>query len=165
MTRITLIVALAVTLVASPIVLVGCGGGSGESTETAQTASTPQPAAGASPPGSGRRVDSVTLPPMDEATIAKGKAIFDSKCAVCHKIEERYVGPALAGVTERRKPEWIVNMILDPDRMIKEDPDAKALFVQFLTPMTNQNVAEEDALAILTYFRSVDAGAKEQTTP
>jgi mono/diheme cytochrome c family protein len=106
-------------------------------------------------------VTEITLGPVDTALASHGREIFDTKCAVCHKFEERYVGPALAGVTERRKPEWIMNMMLNPDEMIKQDPQAKALFAEYLTPMAFQNVTEEDAKAILMYFRSVDSGAGE----
>ena len=38
---------------------------------------------------------------IDAAMVEKGKVIFEGKCTVCHQFEERYVGPALAGVTER----------------------------------------------------------------
>jgi mono/diheme cytochrome c family protein len=86
-----------------------------------------------------------------------GKTVFDTKCSACHKWEERYVGPALDGVTQRRQPEWIMNMILNPEEMIKNDDQAKALFAQYLTPMTFQNVSKDEATAILTYFRSLDA--------
>jgi len=101
-------------------------------------------------------IKSIELSALDPTLVTRGQAIFDSKCAVCHKETERYVGPALAGVTERRSPEWIMNMILNPTQMIAEDPDARALFIQFLTPMTFQNVTEEDARAILEYFRTLE---------
>ena len=42
---------------------------------------------------------------IDQALADKGKAVFESKCTACHKFGERYVGPDLAGVAERRKPE------------------------------------------------------------
>jgi cytochrome c len=44
----------------------------------------------------------------------EGKVVFDRLCASCHKINERYVGPALGGVVGRRTPEYVMNMILDP---------------------------------------------------
>ena len=103
----------------------------------------------------------IELGPIDAELVAVGEEIFDTKCSACHKWEERYVGPPMAGITERRKPEWIMNMILNPDEMIKQDEQAKALFAEYLTPMTFQNVSHDDAVAILTYFRSMDAGASE----
>lgn len=91
---------------------------------------------------------------VDEALAGKGKATFDSKCAACHKFGERYVGPDLAGVTERRKPEWILNMILNPQEMTQKNPVAQELLSQFMTQMPNQNLSQEEARAVLEYFRT-----------
>jgi mono/diheme cytochrome c family protein len=99
----------------------------------------------------------LTLGSLDNALAMKGKAVFDQKCAACHKIEERYVGPALKGVTLRRKPEWIMNMILNPTEMLEKDPMAKDLLATYLTPMTFQNVNQDQARALLEYFRQIDA--------
>lgn len=93
---------------------------------------------------------------IDQALVEKGKTIFEGKCTACHKFEERYVGPALAGVTERRNPAWIMNMIMNPQEMTEKDPVAKKLLGEYMTQMVNQNVTEDDARAILEYFRSVD---------
>jgi len=145
------------------VLLAGCGGGTSDQA-TPQVASRPKTAASQAAPSRDHGigpVDQVELGPIDPAVATQGHAIFDSKCATCHKIEERYVGPALAGVTTRREPEWILNMILNPAQMIQENETAKQLFTQYLTPMTFQNVTEDDAKAILTYFRSVDAGSAE----
>jgi mono/diheme cytochrome c family protein len=99
----------------------------------------------------------IELGAIDNGLAQKGEKLFNEKCTACHKIEERYVGPALKGVTKRRGPEWIMNMILDPMKMTQEDPQAKELLAEYLTQMTNQNVSQEDARAILEYFRKIDA--------
>jgi cytochrome c2 len=144
--------------------LAGC---SGSSTESTQSKSAPPPSRSASEPaadatakGPSKGVGPITqftLGSVDPATAAAGKLVFETKCTACHKIDERYVGPPLRGVTTRRTPEWILNMVLNPEQMIKEDPEAKNLFAQFLTPMTFQNVTQQDAEAILAYLRSIDA--------
>jgi mono/diheme cytochrome c family protein len=109
-------------------------------------------------------IKEVKLGPLDQALAEKGQGIFEEKCSACHKIEERYVGPALKGVTQRRTPEWIMNMALNPQEMIMEDPIAQELLAEYFTPMAFQNVTEDDVRAILEYFRSVDqAEASEQT--
>nr|MDQ3393108.1 cytochrome c [Bacteroidota bacterium] len=36
----------------------------------------------------------------------QGKALFEGRCIACHKFDEKFVGPALKGVTERRNPVW-----------------------------------------------------------
>jgi cytochrome c len=102
-------------------------------------------------------VKELKLEALDATLAAKGKTIFESKCATCHKFEVKYVGPALAGVTKRRTPEWIMNQILNPEKMIKEDPLAKAMFERYLVPMTFQNLTQDDARSILEYFREEDS--------
>lgn len=93
---------------------------------------------------------------LDSALIAEGKAVFETKCTACHKIEARHVGPALQGVTERRKAEWIMNMIMNPSEMVQKDPQAKKLFAEYMVQMADQNVDEKGARAILEYLRSVE---------
>jgi len=101
-------------------------------------------------------ITNLTLDAVDEKLAEKGKALFKTNCTSCHKFKKKLVGPALKGVTERRSPEWIMNMILNPGKMVKEDPVAKALLEKYLSPMSNQSLSEEDARAILEYFRSKD---------
>ena len=102
-------------------------------------------------------VKSVTLGDLDNAMAAEGKAIFKAKCTACHKIGKRFIGPDLTGVTKKQSPEWIMNMILNPDEMVKKDPDAKALLIEFNgSPMANQSLKEEEARKILEYFRTLE---------
>ena len=102
-------------------------------------------------------IKSLELAAVDAALVAKGKEVFAAKCSACHKIGERYVGPDLAGVTKRRSPEWIMNMILNPQEMTQKDPIAQELFGEFLIQMTFQNVTEADARALLENFRDHDS--------
>lgn len=109
------------------------------------------------PFGVGPIQSKLDLKEINESLARKGEEIFTSKCTACHKLEERYVGPALKGVTTRRAPEWIMNMVIDPMKMTKEDPTAQELLAEYLTQMTNQNINEEDARALLEYFRKIDS--------
>lgn len=99
-------------------------------------------------------VETVTLTEEIDAELAtNGEAIFQSKCLACHNFEQRLIGPALNGVTERRNPAWIMNMIVNPVEMTQKDPIAKALLEEYGSQMVNMNVTEEDARAILEYLR------------
>ena len=102
-------------------------------------------------------ITSITLAEIDEAMVAEGEVIFKAKCSACHKITKRFVGPGLAGVTERRTPEWIMNMILDPELMVAENQIAKDLLAEYLAPMANQNLTEIEARQILEYLRTKKA--------
>ena len=93
---------------------------------------------------------------IDEAMAASGKTVYDQMCLACHRIGKKFIGPAPDGVLERRTPEWVMNMILNPDQMVKEDPLAKELLIEFNgSPMANQGLTEEQARAILEYFRTL----------
>ena len=48
-------------------------------------------------------------------------------------------------------------MILNPEKMTKENIEAQKLMAQYLTQMTFQNVTEQEARGVLEYFRSVDS--------
>ena len=57
---------------------------------------------------------------------------------------------------QRRSPEWTMNMILNPEEMVKKDPLAKELLIKFNgSPMANQNLTEDEARQVLEYFRTL----------
>ena len=93
---------------------------------------------------------------IDQAMAAKGKEVYDQMCLACHRIGKKFIGPAPDGILERRTPEWVMNMILNPEVMVKEDPLAKDLLIEYNgSPMANQNLTEDEARAILEYFRTL----------
>ena len=102
-------------------------------------------------------ISSVTLGTEVDATMAAaGEKIFSAKCSACHKPDAKHIGPAPKGVLERRSPEWVMNMILNPEEMVANDPVAKALLVEYnMSPMANQNLTEEEARSVLEYFRTL----------
>ena len=93
---------------------------------------------------------------IDGEMAAEGEKIYSTICIACHMAEQRMIGPAMKGVYDRRSPEWVMNMILNPDGMLKEDPIAKALLKEYNNAvMLNQNLSEEDARAIVEYLRTL----------
>ncbi len=93
---------------------------------------------------------------IDTALAAKGEEKYNAICTACHMAEQRMIGPALKGVYDRRSPEWVMNMILNPDGMLKEDPIAKALLKEHNNAiMLNQNLSEEEARAVAEYLRTM----------
>lgn len=95
--------------------------------------------------------------PLNAQWIAEGKSIYDVKCQACHKLtEEKLVGPGWKGVTGRRKPEWIMNMITNVDMMLEQDPQAQKLLEECLVRMPNQNLNKDEARKVLEFQRSND---------
>lgn len=99
-------------------------------------------------------ITSITLGDIDKALVDEGQSIYKAKCSACHKLSKRFVGPGLKGVTQRRSPEWIMNMILNPEVMVVENVAAKQLLIEYSAPMANQSLTEAEARAILEYFRT-----------
>jgi mono/diheme cytochrome c family protein len=58
------------------------------------------------------------LTPGEEAAIAAGDALFKANCTQCHAVNEKVVGPALAGITKRRPASWIVSWVHNPAKVI-----------------------------------------------
>ena len=102
-------------------------------------------------------IKSLTLPAeIDQAMVTKGADVYKKMCTACHKVGKKFIGPAPNGVLKRRTPEWVMNMILNPEEMVSKDPLAKSLLMEFNgAPMANQNLTEEDARAVLEYFRTL----------
>lgn len=142
------------------MMLMASCGGSGES----QNSSNPTPSAtpsetpaAADPKGIGEAKNIDLGAGVDAALADKGKAIYDMKCAACHQLgDKRLVGPGFQGVTNRRAPEWIVNMITNVEVMLDKDPTAQALLEECLTRMPNQNLSVDEARTVLEFMRKND---------
>ncbi len=100
-------------------------------------------------------VKEITLSDIDQGRVKLGNDLFILKCSSCHKIDKRFVGPALYGVIDRRSPEWIMNMILNPEEMVNKNTIAKELFLEYLSPMANQSLNQDEARSILEYLRTL----------
>lgn len=151
------------------ILLTACGGGSEQSATSNETSSSPATEAAAPDPKGIGEVKSVDLGTGIDASLADaGKAIVDMKCTACHQLnDKRLVGPGFQGVTNRRRPEWILNMITNVDVMLDQDPTAQKLLEECLTRMPNQNITQQDARGILEFMRKNDeekAGERDAAT-
>jgi mono/diheme cytochrome c family protein len=106
--------------------------------------------------GVGQIKDLPLDPQINQEMVEEGEAIFKTNCTACHKVEKRFIGPSPKGIMERRSPEWIMNMILDPQLMVEQDRCAMDLLVEFNgAAMANQNLTVDQARAILEYFRTL----------
>ncbi len=95
--------------------------------------------------------------PLNAQWVNSGKSIYELKCQSCHKLtDERLVGPGWKGVTQKREPHWIMNMITNVEMMLETDPEAQKLLEQCLVRMPNQNITKEDSRQILEFMRSND---------
>lgn len=142
-------------LIIPAFLVTGCGGnGDSESETTTQTVAQKE---GLSEfeleHGIGPVTERVEIGDLNKELADKGGDIFAMKCEACHSLEERVVGPELGEVLDRRSPEFVMNMILNPGGMTKEHPVAKELLQEYMSIMPYQNIDEDEARAIVEYLR------------
>ena len=133
----------------------------GESAPSTPAASGTAPAQAAPAPNDGRGVGEITSvslnSPLKPDMVERGTAIYEMKCAACHKLNsQRVVGPGWAGITSKRKPEWIKNMTTNVDVMLEQDPAARELLKECLVRMPNQNLSVGDARDVLEFMFAND---------
>jgi len=102
----------------------------------------------------------VTLaaPPSEE-----GKTIFAARCAACHNVNKILVGPALAGVDQRRTIDWIVKFVHSPQTIIKSgDSYAVALFNKFKVQMPDHSDLTTDNIKSIVEYIKTQAQASTE---
>lgn len=68
------------------------------------------------------------VPAVSGADAVKGKELFNSNCAACHKLDGKATGPALRGVAQKYETPWLYKWIRNSSEMIKSG-DALAVKV------------------------------------
>ncbi len=108
----------------------------------------------------------------DPAMISAGEALFNGNCKACHRVKQKLVGPALAGV-ETRVPsiDWIYSWVRNPAKVIASgDAYAVKIYEEYgKSQMTAFNSYTDDQImSILAYVKAeaekVDAPAVTATT-
>lgn len=89
------------------------------------------------------------------ADAAKGKDLFETNCTSCHAINSKLVGPALAGVGEKREEAWLIKWIRNSQALVKAgDPIAVKLFEEnnkgIMTSF--EQLGDEEIKDILAYI-------------
>lgn len=101
-------------------------------------------------------VKSLTLGDLDKKMADEGKSLYNSKCMVCHDLDQNKVGPALRNVTKTRTPEFIMNLLVNTAQMQKENATIKELTKKYNNlPMPDPAIKQNQARSILEYLRSV----------
>ncbi|MEI6306267.1 MAG: cytochrome c, partial [Deltaproteobacteria bacterium] len=97
-----------------------------------------------------------------------GKELFDKQCASCHSIGGGDGGgPDLKGVTEKRQTEWLVRVIVEPDKLTAaKDPVQAELVKKAGFEMPNLGISSDDAKKIIAYLAgATSVAASANHTP
>lgn len=116
-------------------------------TSYAQEAAAPATAAPAA--------DAAAAPAEGAGDPVKGKELFNTLCAACHKLDAKSTGPALRGVADKHDRAWIYKWVANSSAMIKAgDPAAVKLFAEnnnaVMTPFPQLSTGDIDNILAYT---------------
>lgn len=100
-------------------------------------------------------IRNVQLGPINQQMAKQGEQIFRGECMKCHMLDQSVLGPPLRDVTERRTPEFIMNMILNPSENVTRQPSLQKYQMQYSQSMTVTGIDSSAARKVLEYLRSV----------
>ncbi len=94
----------------------------------------------------------------DEA-IAAGKTVFNANCKQCHKLDQKNVGPALRGITDRQSIAWAKSFIKNSQAVIASgDAYANALYKEYSNTVmpSHEFLSDGDLDNLLSYIEHGD---------
>ena len=90
--------------------------------------------------------------------VERGKQLFKSNCAACHKLEGKLIGPELLKIGDKREADWLKLWIKDNnalvasgDKLAKEVADSSPMM---MTPFAH--LSDQDLNDLLKYFEVGD---------
>lgn len=100
----------------------------------------------------------------------KGKELFNTNCAACHKLDAKSTGPALRGVADKHEKAWLYKWIHNSSEMIKSgDPAAVKLFAEnnksVMTAFPQLSEADIDNIIAYTSQPKAEAPMTTSTAP
>jgi mono/diheme cytochrome c family protein len=93
----------------------------------------------------------------DTVVVAQGKELFDLNCKSCHRVKEKLIGPALAGVDQRAPSiQWIKDWVKNSSKVVASgDEYGVKIFNEYqksqMTAFTS--LKDEEIMAILAYVK------------
>jgi cytochrome c2 len=108
--------------------------------------------------------------PTEPAAISAGESLFNANCKACHRVTQKLVGPALAGVYDRAPSiDWIKAFVKNSSAVIASgDEYAVKLYNEYnKTQMTAfSSLKDQDIMNVLAYIKAEEAkAAQAPTTP
>jgi mono/diheme cytochrome c family protein len=103
----------------------------------------------------------------DAAAIAAGDALFKSNCAQCHAVNEKVVGPALAGITKRRPISWLIPWVKNSAKVVASGDEyaVKLYNDNGKQQMPSFGLSDKEITSIIAWVTSQEGQQTAVTTP
>ncbi|MBL4605984.1 MAG: cytochrome c [Flavobacteriaceae bacterium] len=91
---------------------------------------------------------------VEEKGQSEGRKLFRALCASCHKLDKKFIGSALSGISERYSEDYLVQFITNEQALLdSQNKDAIAINIEYLSKMDhNFKLTKEQVIEILNYL-------------
>ena len=90
-----------------------------------------------------------------------GKELFEGNCAMCHAVNQKVVGPALAGVANRwESEEQLIEFIKYPEQTIEKNEYAQSLYKEYGQFMPNYDFFDDEQIKAILFHIKYQSGEK-----
>lgn len=98
-------------------------------------------------------ITDLDLPTISDSLMKLGQELFNKQCSQCHTMEYKNTGPDISDILAIRKPEWVMNFLLNKEEMLQRDSLATITLNKYDEICGADIKSEQEALKILEYLR------------
>jgi len=98
-------------------------------------------------------ITNLELNTIEDSLMQVGQQLFKDKCTQCHTMEYKNTGPDISDILAHKKPEWVMNFLLNKEEMIQRDSLAIITRLKYESDCGSPLTKEHEAIEILEYLR------------
>ncbi len=98
-------------------------------------------------------IKQIELATINDSLMQVGQQLFKDECSQCHTMEFKNTGPDISDILANKKPEWIMNFLLNKEEMLQKDSLALLTRNNYEVDCGATITKEHNALELLEYFR------------
>ena len=98
-------------------------------------------------------ITNLELTTINDSLMKVGQELFKNQCSKCHTMEYKNTGPDISDILTIRKPEWVMNFLLNKEEMLLKDSLAIRTRLKYDENCGATLTKENEAVEILEYLR------------
>ncbi len=98
-------------------------------------------------------INHIQLTTINDSLMQVGQQLFKDKCSACHTMEFKNTGPDISDILAIKKPEWIMNFLLNKEEMLQRDSLAILTRNKYETDCGSPITEYHETVELLEYLR------------
>ncbi len=98
-------------------------------------------------------ITNLELNTINDSLMKVGQQLFKDGCTQCHTMEYKNTGPDISDILANRKPEWVMNFLLNKEEMLQRDSLAILTRLKYKTDCGSVISNKNEAIELIEYFR------------